>query len=301
MIKIDKHINVIRFPGFEYPHCNCMWIEDEINCLIDTSPHKDDLNFLMTQRVDLIVNSHGHIDHYQYNHLFPDSRVMMHHADRAIAQSPEKYAEAFGFYELVKNPVVEKYYLDAVHYRTTKIDEFLDEGKIINLGATVMQTVHLPGHSPGHSGFLFPEKGFIFTADIDLSTFGPWYANINCSLTELIGSINRVIEMKPEYIVTGHGEGIVKENYSGRLAQYRDIVFARQKRIVDLMYNGYNTLDAIAKMYPVYQQLPRPEIIFYLYEQVMVLVHLRYLIQTGSVIQDGEGYYLEEGLKASLF
>lgn len=301
MIKIDKNINVIKFPGFEYPHCNCMWIEDELNCLIDTSPHKDDLDFLMTQRMDLIVNSHGHIDHYQYNHLFHDCRVLMHHADREIAQSPEKYTEAFGFNELVKNTAVEKFYLDAVHYRPTRIDEFLDDGRILTLGSTVMQTIHLPGHSPGHCGFLFPDKGFIFTADIDLSTFGPWYANINCSLKDLVSSINRVIEMKPDYIVTGHGEGIVKENYTIRLAEYRDIVFTRQKRIVDLLYNGNHTLDDIAGKCPVYQTLPKPEVIFYLYEQVMVLIHLRYLMESGFVIQDDGSYYLAEGVSPSMF
>lgn len=301
MIRIDQHINFIKFPGFEYPHCNCLWIEDDINCLIDTSPHQNDLGFLLDQRVDLIVNSHGHIDHYLYNHLFPSSRVMMHRGDEEQVHSAEKYLEIFGFGEFIKDPAVFEFYLKAVQYKTTRIDEYLEEGDVIRLGSTSFRTIHLPGHSPGHCGFMFPDKGFIFTADIELSAFGPWYANTNCSIAEFLKSIERVLEMNPDYIITGHGEGIIKENYRQELKNYRDIIFERQKRIVSLLYKGFNTIDEIAGQYPVYRQLPKPEIIFMLYEKVMVLVHLLYLAESGYVIMDGGRFCLEEGITPSLF
>jgi len=301
LIKIDNHISLIKFPGFEYPHCNCLWIEDEMNCLLDTSPHEDDLRYLLNQRVDLIINSHGHIDHYLYNHLFPDARVMMHRGDSEFVQFPDKYTGEFGFEEFIKDPAVNRYYLKAVQYRTTRIDEFLEDGKIISLGSTAIKTIHIPGHSPGHCGFLFADKGFMFTSDIDLSTFGPWYANLNCSITALLNSIERILEIKPDYIVTGHGDGIVREGYIRRLKEYRDIIFARQKRIVDLISRGYNTIDEIAKKLPVYRQLPKPEIIFLLYEKVMILTHLRYLEETGNLIRKDNSYYLEENIKPALF
>ena len=96
MIKIDKHITLLDFPGFQYPHCNCLWIEDDINCLIDSSPGEADLSYLKTRAVDLIINSHGHVDHYLYNDHFPNSKILMHQADHAMVQSADGYLEEFG-------------------------------------------------------------------------------------------------------------------------------------------------------------------------------------------------------------
>lgn len=301
MIRINKHINLVKFPGFEYPHCNCLWIEDELNCLVDVSPQKSDLDYLLKQRIDYIVNTHGHIDHYRYNHLFPDSRVMMHRADGTMVDSGRNYLDEFGFGDYLNDPAVESFYLDAVQFRPARIDMFIEEGQMISCGETVFETVHLPGHSAGHCGFMFHESGFLFTGDIDLSTFGPWYANMNCSLSELLRSIGRVLDLNPEYIVTGHGEGIVKDNYRERLAEYRDIIYQRQRRIVDLLYKGHNLLEDITKRYPVYIRPPRPEIIFNLYEKVMVLVHLKYLVECGFAVHHKGSYYLNDGVLPSQF
>lgn len=300
LIKIDKNISLVDFKGFQYPYCNCLLIKDDINCLIDSSPEKKDLSYLMKQKIDLIINSHGHIDHYLYNYCFPNSKILMHQADQAMAQSADKYLETFGFKELVKDIKIHRLYLKAINYRSTVVDGNIEDNQIIRLGATNLEIVHLPGHSAGHCGFFFPDQGFIFISDIDLSTFGPWYANINCSLTEFFQSLDRLLKMKVNYIITGHGEGIVKEGVSRRLETYRDIIYARQKRIAYLLNRGYHTLDEITRQCPVYGQLPSPEQVFYLYEQVMILVHLRHLQELGYVFQENQYYYLKEGIHPSL-
>ncbi len=301
MIKINEHINLLKLPRFEYPHCNCLWIEDDRNCLIDSSPQRSDIDYLVGKGVDLIVNSHGHIDHYRYNGFFPGSKILMHEADSSIVQSGEKYLEEFGFLDYLNDPVVWKFYLDAVEYQTTRVDGFIKEGDLINTGKTSFEVLHLPGHSAGHCGFLFPESGFIFTGDISLSDFGPWYGNMRCSLAELIASIDRVMEIKPDFIVTGHGDGIVKENYREGLVEFRDFIYQRQKRIVHLIHRGINTLEQITCEYPVYIKPPLPLNIFHLYEKVMVLAHLRYLVESGAVFCDGECYSLAAGVTPSQF
>lgn len=301
MIRIDKHIQLIKFPGFEYPHCNTLWIEDDVNCLIDTSPGQDDLQYLLAQQVDLVVNTHGHIDHYLYNHLFPNAKIMMHQGDSEQVNSSQKYLEIFGFGKYLPDPAVAEFYINAVQYRTTRINEYLEEGKTISLGSTRFETLHLPGHSPGHCGFIFPANGFLYTSDIDLSVFGPWYANINCSIKLFLESISRVLSINPDYIITGHGEGIVKNDYRERLKVYRDIIFAREKRIVSLIHKGVNTLESITDEFPIYRILPKPEIIFKLYEKIMVLMHLEHLVDSGLLLKVGESYYLEEGVSPAQF
>lgn len=302
MIKtIDKNIRLVDFQGFMYPHCNCLWIEDEINCLIDTSPGEADLRYLQLQKVDLIINSHGHIDHYLYNHCFPDSKILMHAGDEAIARSAAKYLEVFGLTTFTQDPRLQQFYLEGVQYRPTRIDGYIEDHQLVRLGSTNLEVLHLPGHSPGHCGFLFPEQGFVFTADIEFSAFGPWYANMNCSLSDFLQSIERLIALKPDYMISGHGEAIIKGDISKRLQEYRDIIYTRQRRIVDLLYRGRHSLADLAGEYPVYRQPPKPEAVFYIYEQVMILTHLRYLQEQGYVIQEGQYYYLQEGLNPKAF
>lgn len=297
MFNINKHIVVVDFQGFEYPHCNCLLVKDDVNCLLDNSPGKGDLEYLLRQPIDVIINSHGHIDHYLCNERFPHSRVYMHQADQALTQSAEKYLEAFGLTTLTQNPVLQQLYLTNVKYRCTKIDQEICEGQIIDLGATRFQVLHLPGHSPGHCGFLFPDQGFIFTADIDVSNFGPWYANLNSSIIDYVKSIDRVMEMKPDFIISGHGKAMIKDGLLKKLADYRDIIFARQDRIVELLYRGHHSLQDLARQCPIYIEFPRPQEVFYIYEQVMLLAHLKYMEAIGQLIREGNNYYLKEGIR----
>lgn len=299
MIKVDRHITLLDFPGFGYPHCNCLWIEDDINCLIDSSPGEADLAYLTTRTIDLIINSHGHVDHYLYNGRFPNSTILMHQADHLIAQSPGDYLEEFGVKAYSDDPDRHQRFLQQNSYLTTRIDGEIRDGQVVKLGATTLETLHLPGHSQGHCGFLFPEQGFIFTADIDLSRFGPWYGTANCSLVDFCNSIERLLNIRPDYLIAGHGEAIIKEDVSRRLTEYRDIIYDRQRRIVDLIDHGHHTLDEIAGAYPIYRHLPRPRSMFYLFERMMILVHLRHLQELGYIIEDNSRYYLKAGIQAS--
>lgn len=292
MIRINKHVHVVDYPGFLYPHCNCMWIEDDRNCLIDCSPKQDDLDYLRKQKVDFLINSHGHIDHYQYNHLFPDSRILMHQADQAVAQSARKYLYTFGITALANDPIINKLYLDTGRYQTTRIDEFISDQQMIDLGHTQLEVMHLPGHSPGHCGIWFPQLGCIFTGDIEMSNFGPLYANMNSSLADFLESLQRLIDLHPEYIISGHGQAMITEKVQKRLKDYRDIIYIRHQKIVDSLRRGRHTLDEVAGELPVYGQLPKPEAVFYIYEKVMVLAHLNYLMEQGQLVQENDKYYL---------
>lgn len=301
MFNITKHIKVFELPRFKFPYCNCIWIDDDIGCLIDSSPTDEELINLTGKKIDLIVNSHGHLDHYFHNIDYPDTRVLMHEKDQAMAQSAKAYLHNFNFYAQVPDEKLHTLYMDAIHYRTTHVNANLSDGQIIETGKTHFQVLHLPGHSAGHCGFLFPDQGFVFTADLDLSPFGPWYGNINCSISELIDSIERLIELKPDFIICGHGQALIKERIISRLNEYRDIVYEREHRIVSLMYRGKHTPVEIAKHLPVYQQLPPPQQVFFLYEITMIEIHLQHLIASGKVIQDKDNYYLSSGVKPSSF
>jgi glyoxylase-like metal-dependent hydrolase (beta-lactamase superfamily II) len=292
MIKINQYIKFLDYPGYQHPHCNCLLIEDDVRCIIDSSCGEEDLAYLKQRPVDIILHTHGHHDHYFYNHCFPNSTIYMHQADHAIAQSTGSYLHFFGIEPLGKNPQLNSFFLKATQYLTTEIHARIEDKQGLDLGSTRLEMLHLPGHSAGHCGFLFPDQGFVYTGDIDLSVFGPWYGNLNCKVQDFLDSLDRLIALKPDYIITGHGEGIVKEKVIPRLQKFRDIIYYREQRILDLIKSGHHTLEEMAAKCPVYQKIPKPHAIYYIYEQVMILVHLWHLEEQEIIFKEGQGYYL---------
>lgn len=216
----------------------------------------------------------------------------MHPGDHAMAQSADSYLEAFGFHQLVQDKNLHRLYLEKINYRSITVTGPLSDGQIIDLGHTRLQVLHLPGHSAGHCGFLFLKEGFVFTADLDLSGFGPWYGNLNCRLDHLLDSMDRLIRLKPDYLVTGHGQAVVKEKIPTRLKAYRDIVYARENRIIDCLRRGCHTVMEIARCLPVYQKLPPPQPVFFLYEYVMDMIHLNHLMACNRVVCENQRFYL---------
>ncbi|WP_240152055.1 MBL fold metallo-hydrolase [Streptomyces mobaraensis] len=57
---------------------------------------------------------------------------------------------------------------DHFHVRDRPDATVFEDGAVFDLGGHAVTVVHLPGHTPGHSGFLIEPDGFLFVADIDL-------------------------------------------------------------------------------------------------------------------------------------
>lgn len=298
MKRLFKHIYLLELPQFQYPYCTCLWIEDELNCLVDSSPTEEELYHLHGKTVSLIINSHGHIDHNRANCLFPHARVLLHQSNHPLVESEEGYLTAFGFDRLL-DEAGQRMYLQGPNYRPRPANGILEDGQVICVGDTVLQVIHLPGHIYGHCGFIFPKEGFIYTGDIDLSTFGPWYGNITSDVDDFINSIETLIKMESEMIISSHGTKPVTSGIKSRLIRYRDTIYQREQEIVKLLYRGKNTIEEISAELPIYKRLLEPRQIFYLYEGVMDWKHLQRLERHGRVERRGNKYFLKHGIRPS--
>ena len=294
--RINQYIQVVESPRFQFPHCNCLLIEDEQRCLIDTSPLQPDIERISQRPLDLIINSHGHLDHYFYNCRFPDSRIFIHPADYSIATSAQSYADEFAIRQFAPDPTWDELFIQSIQYYPTRIDGEIVDLQYFDFGHTRVQVLHLPGHSTGHCGFFFPEQGFVFSADIDFSSFGPWYGNLHSSIPDLLNSIDRLLNLKPDYYICGHGSPLIREGAAKRLRAYRDIIFQRQRRIVELMYGGRHTIAELAEPLPVYRRKVEPVALFHIFEQIMITIHLQYLEQQGYVLREGDSWFLKKNL-----
>lgn len=299
MKKIMDGLILMELPFFQFPYCNCLFIEGEINCLIDSSPPPQDVDFLAGQKIDLIINSHGHVDHFHRNCDYPKAKVLLHQADHIYAADGQEYFLQFGF-DIYFPELPAELFLNAIGYKARPADGTLEEGQILELGKHRIQVLHLPGHSAGHCGFWFTELGIMFTADIDLDRIGPWYGLKPGNIDDFILSIERVRDLYPEAIITGHGPSPITSDIRSKLAQYRDVIYQREQEIVRLLFRGKSTVWEIAKEAPCYGgRVPKPERVGIVYECMMVEKHLERLIRLGKVIREGERFALVPGVRPS--
>jgi glyoxylase-like metal-dependent hydrolase (beta-lactamase superfamily II) len=85
----------------------------------------------------------------------------------------------------------------------------LKAGEQIPIGSLRLEVLHLPGHTPGHVGFLLREEGWLFSGDVIFAEGGMGRADLpGASEISLRESIREKILRLPDstIILPGHGE-----------------------------------------------------------------------------------------------
>jgi len=81
----------------KYPSANSILVKDEVCLLIDPSVDVDKAGRdSVSARVDVIVNSHAHEDHFAGNHLFPEAELRIHEQDASQMRSLDALMDAYG-------------------------------------------------------------------------------------------------------------------------------------------------------------------------------------------------------------
>ncbi|MFE6686235.1 MBL fold metallo-hydrolase [Streptomyces sp. NPDC057743] len=108
------------------------------------------------------------------------------------------------------------------------------DGTVFDLGGRTVTVVHLPGHTAGHSGFLIEPDGFLFVADIDLTSFGPYYGDVGSSLVDFEASMRRCREIDARWYGTFHQKGVIEgaAEFRRRLDAYVGVVEKRDATLL---------------------------------------------------------------------
>ena len=268
-----------------FPFAHSLYLEGRQRALIDTGAGKG-LQQLVG-KVDRVFLSHFHRDHVAGNDLFSGASFSIHPLDEPGVTSVE------GFYRLTGLIRFDRLYwatLNQERFTATPVAETHREGDRIDLGGLTLRVVHTPGHTPGHCAFLVEEYNLLFTADIDLSSFGPWYGNDSSDLEQFQRSVDQVRSLKPGLLVSSHSPPVTAD-IDRRLEQYGAAMEQRHELVYRLLSREAMTLEQLIDLKPIYGRHPEPAPVYRFFEGNMLKKHLALLLAAGLVRRTGKGAY----------
>ena len=267
-----------------YPYSNSLLVKDETTALIDAGAGEEMMHKLVTsEKIDLLINSHCHEDHIAYDNLFR-SKVCIHKLEAPVLRSVKKLIELYCEEGSLIEEEMTIFIQNFINFDGIDVDLEFEDGYIFDLGDTQLKVIHTPGHSKGHSCFFDEKEKILFSADIDLTSFGPWYGAIDSNIDDFIASIKKIRRLKPEIIVSSH-KGVIKEDIDAKLDTYLEKIYERDNKILDLLQRE-RTLEEITKESIIYGDGKIPEFLRWMYEpmeRIMIEKHLDRLFKRGDV------------------
>ncbi len=104
--------------------------------------------------------------------------------------------------------------------------------------------VETPGHSPAHTSFYFPDEKILFSGDMGLDRFGPWYGWSDCNIKRIIDSILRLDGMDVNLVLTSHG-GLIRDEIQKQWAGCIQEIVKRERDIIEKLDRGLDAADII--------------------------------------------------------
>ncbi|MGR3808569.1 MBL fold metallo-hydrolase [Pasteurella testudinis] len=151
------NVEIIPVTAFQQ-NCSIVWDEQKTAAIIDPGGEAEKLiAFIEEHQLNLqkILLTHGHLDHVgaadKLKKHFQVEIYGPHFADKFLFDSLPEQSRRFGLFE------AEVFYPD--HWLNK-------EGETVSVGEIKFEILHLPGHTPGHIGFIERQKNVAFSGDV---------------------------------------------------------------------------------------------------------------------------------------
>ncbi len=186
-------------------------IGEDLNILIDTGliSKFNSLNYLLTteiglkiEDINLIINTHEHFDHISANAYFHCPIAAHRWAAVKIQHSDELITKG------------KKWGVDLTNLR---VNIWLEDRNILDLGHTLLKVVETPGHTSGCICLFEPFKNYLFSGD---TIFKGAITNIyeSGSISEYINSLQILNTLKINSFYPSHGKVVIgRENVQKEL------------------------------------------------------------------------------------
>jgi len=196
--------NVFQFSSLGSGSHVYLIIGENLNVLIDTGiiTKFNSFNYLLTteiglkaEDIDLVINTHEHFDHISANSYF-HCPIAAHRWAAVKIQSND---------ELIMKG--KRWGVDLTNLR---VNIWLEDRMVFDLGTNFLQVVETPGHTSGSICVYEPIKQFLFSGD---TLFQGATTNIyeSGSISEYINSLRILNTLKIKSFHPGHGASVYGE------------------------------------------------------------------------------------------
>ena len=179
-------------------------IGEDLNVLIDTGliTKFNSLNYLLTteiglkiEDINLVINTHEHFDHISANAYFRCPIAAHRWAATKIQHTDE---------------LITKGKKSGVDLSNLKINIWLEDRNIIDIGNTILKIIETPGHTSGCICIYEPFQQYIFTGD---TLFKGATTNIyeSGSISEYINSLQILNTLRINSFFPSHGKFVLGE------------------------------------------------------------------------------------------
>lgn len=265
-----------------FPFSHSYLVDAETRALIDTGCGERVIDAVQhEQRVDMVIGSHSHPDHTALNWKFDGTPIY----------APRYGTETFGNFDLLGERFMEagdlvrewqSFVGSTMKFKTVLPTNTYVDGDTFDFGKIKLTAIHTPGHTIDHTCFFEPTHGILFSFDIDLTTFGPWYGHRESNIDLFKESIRKVMALQPRMVVSSH-KGIITDEIPARLQRFLDVVATRDRALVELLPR-VKTFDELVDLSPIYQGYPFAENLLRYWEAQMIRKHLNRLAERGTPV-----------------
>lgn len=278
--------NIYYLPGknkSRFPYCACLYLKGrDLRVLIDAGMGSENIAPVKALGIDLLILTHCHIDHRLTRAEIVYVPVWCHEKEDSFLRDRDHLFTAMG----LKRSGLD--FARQFHFAPDAFDiapaHRLVDGERIELGGLTLETIHTPGHTPGHLSFFIPERELLFAGDIDLTTFGPFYGHDFADIEEFLSSINKLKKIGARAAVSGHA-GPFNSDLSARFEAYKQIIFNRDLLLLEHLTRpkSLNQFRGARLFYKAYSDYP--DLIKW-FELVHIEKHLARLAGLGKVREE---------------
>ncbi len=274
----------------KYPHGNSVAVRGvETTVLIDPSLS---LWGRELPTVDQVLLTHVHEDHVAGLSLYPTTPVMAHEADAPYLHSLDALLELYGMDPSGADEFKQSL-VDDFHFAPRPDVQTFGDNHVFDLGGgTTVTAIPTPGHTAGHTAFLIEPDSVLVIGDIDLTGFGPYYADAVSSLAQFEASMARIRGIEADWYVTFHHKGVIEGHaaFVEALEVYAGAIQRRDDAMVEYLAQPHTLADMVQHrfLYRPHVELPWADSA----EERTSRQHLDRLLGQGRIVATEQGGFV---------
>ncbi len=286
-----------------FPWCRTLFINDREKVIVDPGADAALLQKINeSNSISRVFNTHYHFDHIRGNALFPQAQVWMNEIEADCFRDRLNIPRRVGIQEVYGDKGVQEW-LNYIQQKnppqtpyspsrnplwfsaSTRLDGTYKDGEVFTFGQVEMEIINSPGHSEGHSCLLFPRQRVVYTTDIDLTAWGPYYGGSDSDIDLFITSARALCFLDVDFYITGHEAGVVaKPEFLRRIEEYLAIIDQRDAKILRALQEPL-AIDDLTRLGFIYggPQYVADDPWVFAWEKMSLVQHLGRLLKCGDI------------------